>query len=163
MGREGIGKGFWLTNSAHVRQGLRDKLVTCLFGADDKSGNHAGSKHCQSQGWLRLFHFMRLFIKPVLRHCHTYNRSTRPAVPPLATNWTDENTSTACGHRMAYRKWREIKLQPGTAVPGNMLGSCLVSFHILWANLCPQAVEQNSKPTLRRARLATSVVATFIV
>ena len=31
--------------------------------------------------------------------------------------------STACGHRMAYRKWKETKVQPGTAGPGNMLGA----------------------------------------
>ena len=41
---------------------------------------------------------------------------------------------------MAHRKWKEIKQQPsllpGPAVPG----SCLVSFHFLWAILCPQAV-----------------------
>ena len=36
--------------------------------------------------------------------------------------------------------WKEAKQQPGTAGPGNMLGCCLVSFHILWAILCPQAV-----------------------
>ena len=47
---------------------------------------------------------------------------------------------TACGHRMAHRKWKETKLQPGTAVPGNMLGCSLVSFHFLWAILCPQGV-----------------------
>ena len=35
---------------------------------------------------------------------------------------------------------KETKLQPGTAGPGNRLGSCLVSFHFLWAILCPQAV-----------------------
>ena len=38
---------------------------------------------------------------------------------------------TACGHRMAYRKWKETKVQPGTAGPGNMLGCCLISFHFL--------------------------------
>ena len=47
---------------------------------------------------------------------------------------------TACGHRMAHRKWKEIKQQPsmlpGPAVPG----FSLVSFHFLWAILCPQAV-----------------------
>ena len=48
--------------------------------------------------------------------------------------------STACGHRMAYRKWKETKVQPGTAGPGNMLGCSLVSFHFLWAILCPLAV-----------------------
>ena len=41
---------------------------------------------------------------------------------------------------MAHRKWKETKQQPGTAGPGNMLGSCLVSFHFLWAILCLQAV-----------------------
>ena len=46
--------------------------------------------------------------------------------------------STACGHRIANRKWKETKLQPGTAGPGNMLGCCSVSFHFLWAILCPQ-------------------------
>ena len=38
--------------------------------------------------------------------------------------------------RMAHRKWKETKLQPRSAGPGNMLGCCcLVSFHFLWANL----------------------------
>ena len=48
---------------------------------------------------------------------------------------------TACGHRMAHRKWKEVKQQQGTAGPGNMLGCCLVSFHFLWAILCLQAVQ----------------------
>ena len=48
---------------------------------------------------------------------------------------------TACGHRIAHRKWKENKLHPGTAGPGNMFGSCLVSSHFLWAILCPQAVK----------------------
>ena len=46
---------------------------------------------------------------------------------------------TACGHRMAHRKWKETNLQPGTARAGNMLGCSLVSFHFLWDILCPQA------------------------
>ena len=50
------------------------------------------------------------------------------------------NLPTACGHRIAHRKWKEIKLQPGTAGLGNMLGCWLTSFHFLWAILCPQAV-----------------------
>ena len=49
--------------------------------------------------------------------------------------------STACGHRMAHRKWKESKQQPsmlpGPAVPG----CCYISFHFLWAILCPQAVQ----------------------
>ena len=32
---------------------------------------------------------------------------------------------TACGHRIAHRKWKEIKLQPGTGGPGNRVGCCL--------------------------------------
>ena len=34
---------------------------------------------------------------------------------------------------MAHRKWKETKLQPVTAEPGNMLGCSLISFHFLWA------------------------------
>ena len=41
---------------------------------------------------------------------------------------------------MTYRKWKETKVQPGTAGPGNMLGCSLVSFHFRWAILCPQPV-----------------------
>ena len=41
---------------------------------------------------------------------------------------------------MAHRKWKEIKqhpsMLPGPAVPG----SCLVSFHILWAILSTSTV-----------------------
>ena len=54
----------------------------------------------------------------------------------LRTNYT------ACGHKMAQRKWKETKqhpsLLPGPAVPG----CSLVSFHFLWAILCPQAVHK---------------------
>ena len=46
---------------------------------------------------------------------------------------------------MAYRKWKETKVHPGTARPGNMLGCSLVSFHFLWAFLCTQAVEHQSQ------------------
>ena len=47
---------------------------------------------------------------------------------------------TACGHRMAHRKWKETKLQP-SMLPGLAVPGCsLVSFHFLWAILCPQAV-----------------------
>ena len=38
---------------------------------------------------------------------------------------------TGCGRRMAHRKWKETKQQPGTAGPGNILGCCLVSLHFL--------------------------------
>ena len=36
---------------------------------------------------------------------------------------------------LPYRKWKEIKLQPGTSVPGNMLGCCLIYFHFRWGKL----------------------------
>ena len=42
-----------------------------------------------------------------------------------------------------HRKWREIKLQPGTAGTGNMLGCSLISFHFLLAILCPEAVSNS--------------------
>ena len=42
--------------------------------------------------------------------------------------------------RMAHRKWKEAKQQPGTAEPGNMLGCCLNSFHFLWAILSTSTV-----------------------
>ena len=48
----------------------------------------------------------------------------------------DDQESVPCAATMAHRKWKETKQQPGTAGPGNMLGSCLVSFHFLWAILC---------------------------
>ena len=52
---------------------------------------------------------------------------------------------------MAHRTKKETKLQPGTAGPGNMLGCCFVSFHFLWAILCPQAV-QGARALSRRAK-----------
>ena len=40
-------------------------------------------------------------------------------------------------YRMAHRKWKETKQQPGKAGPGNMIGCCLVSFHILQSAATP--------------------------
>ena len=42
--------------------------------------------------------------------------------------------------RIAHRIWKETKQEPGTAGPGNMLGSCLISFHFLWAILSTSTV-----------------------
>ena len=57
------------------------------------------------------------------------------------------DNTTACGHRMAHRK--EIEQQP-TMLPGPAVPGCsLVSFHILWAILCPQAVHCEILPTWR--------------
>ena len=49
--------------------------------------------------------------------------------------------TTACGHRMAHRKWKETKQQPSPLPGPPVPGSSLVSFHFLWAILCPQAVK----------------------
>ena len=50
-------------------------------------------------------------------------------------------SNTACGHRIAHRKWKETKQQP-SMLPGPAVPGCsLVSFHFLLAILCPQAVE----------------------
>ena len=46
--------------------------------------------------------------------------------------------------RIAQRKWKDTKLQPGTAGPGNMLGCCLVYFHFLWAILSTSTVHGDS-------------------
>ena len=47
--------------------------------------------------------------------------------------------STACGHRMAYRKWKETKLQrsmlPGSAVPGCSLETGRTTQHVTGAPL----------------------------
>ena len=58
------------------------------------------------------------------------------------------NLFTELLHRMWYRKWRETKQEPGTAGPGNMLGSCLVSLHFLWAILSTSTVVLFSIVTL---------------
>ena len=62
---------------------------------------------------------------------------------------------TACGHRIAHWKWKETKQQPGTAGPGNMLGCCFVSFHFLWAILCPHNVQS---PFAKNRRLRVETV-----
>ena len=42
---------------------------------------------------------------------------------------------TACGHRVAHRKWKETKQQP-SLLPGSAVPDCsLVYFHYLWANI----------------------------
>ena len=45
----------------------------------------------------------------------------------------DLRTCTGRMGWMAHWKWKELKMQPGTAGPGNMLGCSLISFHFLWA------------------------------
>ena len=47
----------------------------------------------------------------------------------------DIKLNTVPVDRMAHRKWKETKQQPGTAGPGNLLGCCLVSFNFLLAIL----------------------------
>ena len=42
--------------------------------------------------------------------------------------------------RMAQRKWKDTKQQPGTARAGNMLGCSLISFNFLWAILSTSIV-----------------------
>ena len=45
---------------------------------------------------------------------------------------------------MAHRKWKETKQQP-SLMPGPAVPGCsLVSFHFLWAILCPQAVHKSA-------------------
>ena len=42
---------------------------------------------------------------------------------------------------LPHRTWREIKQQPGTAGPGNILGCCLIYFHFRWGKLSMLTVE----------------------
>ena len=61
--------------------------------------------------------------------------------PPQVQLGLEEDMSTACGHRMAHRIWKETKQQP-SLLPGPAVPGCsLVSFCFLWAILCPQAVD----------------------
>ena len=62
---------------------------------------------------------------------------------------------TACGHRIAHKKWKETKLQPGTAGQGIMLGCCLVSFHFLWAVLNSSTVHIWKQQILNKKNTAS--------
>ena len=41
---------------------------------------------------------------------------------------------------LPHWKWKEIKQQPGTARPGNMLSCCLIYFHFRWGKLSTRTV-----------------------
>ena len=56
-------------------------------------------------------------------------------------HWGGDTDCTVRVDSLAHRKWKEIKQQPGTAGPGNMLGCCLISFHFLWGKLSTRTVE----------------------
>ena len=58
---------------------------------------------------------------------------------------------------LPHRKWKEIKQEPGTAGPGNMLGCCLIYFHFRWGKLSTLTVlrpllQPQHMGTLGRAR-----------
>ena len=56
-------------------------------------------------------------------------------------NWFCTNiNNSACGHRMAHRKWKETKQQPSLLPDPAVPGCSLFSFHFLSAILCLQAV-----------------------
>ena len=44
---------------------------------------------------------------------------------------------------LPHRIWKEIKQQPGTAGPSNMLGCCLIYFHFRWGKLSTLTVLTN--------------------
>ena len=52
-----------------------------------------------------------------------------------------EVTYTVRVDSLPHRKWKETKLQPGIAGPGNILGCCLISFHFQWAILSTSTVQ----------------------
>ena len=49
---------------------------------------------------------------------------------------------SGCSHRMAHRKWKEMKQQPGMLPGPAVPGCCLVSFHFLWGKLSTRTVYQ---------------------
>ena len=51
---------------------------------------------------------------------------------------------------MAHRKWKEIKQQPSMLPGPAVSGSCLASFHFLWAIHPIRPVQPNSLGTLRK-------------
>ena len=64
-------------------------------------------------------------------------QDTNPALEESGSG----SSSTELVLRMAHRKEKETKQEPGTAEPGNMLGCCLDSFHFLWAILSTSTVD----------------------
>ena len=59
----------------------------------------------------------------------------------LSCKHTQPAGSTVLVLRMAQRKWKETKQEPGTAGTGNMLGCCLISFHFLLVILSSSTVQ----------------------
>ena len=62
----------------------------------------------------------------------------RPRTRPRCMQYTVQCTVRV--DSLPHRKWREIKQQPGTAGPGNMLGCCLIYFHFRWGKLSMRTV-----------------------
>ena len=76
-----------------------------------------------------------------LCHLHSCSKLTPPWTFLCAYSKAGSQIfCTACEHRIAHRKWKETKQQPGTAGPGNMLGWCLLSLHFLCYILCSHSV-----------------------
>ena len=57
----------------------------------------------------------------------------------------DIKTCTVRVDSLPHRKSIEIKQQPGTAGPGNMLGCCLIYFHFRWGKLSTLTVQRCTK------------------
>ena len=64
--------------------------------------------------------------------------------------------STVLVLRMAHRIWKETNQEPGTAGPGNMLGSCFVSIHFMWAILSTSTVVVDEDDALLPTLLSLS-------
>ena len=59
---------------------------------------------------------------------------------PYGNLYTVDFACTVLVLRMVHRKWKETRQLP-SMLPGSAVHGCsLVSFHFLWAILCPQAV-----------------------
>ena len=72
----------------------------------------------------KLTKYQRIFYYGIIVQ---YTKQTKSS--PVFSPGYSGNESTGRMGWMAQRKWKEIKQQPGTAGPGNMLGCCFISFH----------------------------------
>ena len=91
--------------------------------------------------------FKNHFIANCVSEKHLFSTRARPPVTlpvdPVRVVVRPARSSTLLLLRMAQRKWKDTKLQSGTAGPGNMLGCCSIPFHFLWGKLSTRTVLQD--------------------
>ena len=89
--------------------------------------------------------FMHVRKRPLRRRfCEERALSSFSPCSPVTKSPSSRRTDRTYSlrtYRMADRKWKETKQQP-SRLPGPAVPGCsLVSFHFLWAILCPQDIQ----------------------